>query len=92
MFAGKDALNDDPAKWDATFKGDVHGLILVAGERASTVNEVIANVEKIFKVKENSSSIVLKKRLDGKVRPGAEDGHEQFVTLSNIHITPTKQL
>ena len=73
----------DPA-WDPAFKSNkIHGLISAAGDSANTVNEVISKVEATFRVGKPEASINLIKRIDGKVRPGEEEGHEQYVTLSD---------
>jgi hypothetical protein len=78
----------DPA-WDPAFKQSIHALILAAGDSAGTVNEVISKVENNFHVGKPDATIRLIKRIDGKVRPNGEEGHEQSVTPFHYPCRPS---
>ncbi|KAF2642480.1 Dyp-type peroxidase [Massarina eburnea CBS 473.64] len=60
-------------KWEDVFLGEIHGVVLVAGNNRSTVSDRLADVKDIFKdsVKEISTVI-------GDVRPDDQQGHEHF--------------
>jgi hypothetical protein len=77
MLADAPSLGDDLSKWDARFKQDIHGLILVTGDTQERNDEVLVRVKKIFHVGEETASIQEVIQVAGKVRPGNEDGHEQ---------------
>lgn len=62
------------------FKQEIHGLILVTGESRATVEARLADIKKIFLVREESATIHEVLTLVGDVRPGDEAGHEQFVS------------
>ena len=66
--------------WIPAFKHGVDGLILISGESRETVAEKLAEVERIFLVGSPYASIHEAIRIVGDVRPGAEKGHEQFVS------------
>lgn len=78
----------DPA-WDPAFKQSIHALILAAGDSVRTVNEVISKVENNFHVGKPDATIRLIKRIDGKVRPNGEEGHEQSVTPFRYQCRPS---
>lgn len=59
-------------QWDPAFLGDIHGVILVTGECQVTVNDLLNQTVNIFQ-----STVKEVIRLEGKVRPGDEKGHEQ---------------
>lgn len=69
-------LNDDQELWDPAFKQEIHGLIVLTGDCQPTVDEKLAEAKEIL-----GTSIHEIKRIDGNVRPGDQDGHEQFVFL-----------
>ena len=62
------------------FKQDIHGVILITGESHATVDEKLADIEKIFRVDTPSASIHKIFKVVGDVRPGKEKGHEQSVS------------
>lgn len=79
----KDApsLNDpmvgDKPKWDKEFLERIDGVILVAGESDKTTKKKIKEVLKVFGRDGKKSSIDIVRSMDGNVRPGDQDGHEQ---------------
>ncbi|KID84585.1 DyP [Metarhizium guizhouense ARSEF 977] len=85
MRAGAEALGNRPSTksrghqpdWDAMFLQEIHGLILITGERRFTINQELKIVKDILcaggtpSVKEIATII-------GDVRPGDQSGHEHF--------------
>ncbi|ETS85594.1 hypothetical protein PFICI_03619 [Pestalotiopsis fici W106-1] len=71
-------LGDKLEDWDPAFKNDVHGVILVAASHQHVLNRGWDRVKHIFHVGHKDASIEVVKELDGKLRPGAEKGHEHF--------------
>ncbi len=80
-------LNDQTTTWLPEFKQDIHCLIVIAGDCQATVDERLADIKKIL-----ASTIQEVKRIDGHVRPGKEDGHEQFVSSLSLCRFPTVDL
>ena len=78
MRAGAAELGDNVNQdWIPAFKNrEVDGVILVTGDSATTVNTSLAHVHKIFSIDTLEEIITL----TGNVRPGAEQGHEQYVS------------
>lgn len=77
MLAGASDLGDkgttsasgfDPA-WIPAFKKEIHGVILVTGDRHSTVHRKLEEIEKIFKVGTPDASIHKVIDIEGDVRP-----------------------
>ena len=68
--------------WVPAFKHGVDGMILVSGESHQTVAEKLFEVERIFSVGSPCATVHEAIRIVGNVRPGAEKGHEQFVSTS----------
>lgn len=62
----------DPA-WGAEFKQTIHGVLLVTGDCLHTLHERLQQLDSLL-----LGSIKVLFRVDGAVRPGAEDGHEHF--------------
>jgi hypothetical protein len=54
----------------------IDGVILVTGDSAATVNASLAIVHNIFSIDTLEEIITI----NGKVRPGQEQGHEQYVS------------
>ena len=88
MLAGAAALGDKGTtsasgefipNWVPAFKHDIHGVILITGDRHETVDRKLAQIEKIFYVGAHNALIHEVYRAVGDVRPGKEKGHEQFV-------------
>ena len=69
----------DPS-WEPAFKKVLHGVILITGDSHQTVQEVLSQIKKLFLIGQANSIIHEILSLTGDVRPGAEKGHEQFVT------------
>lgn len=61
-----DAGNFDP-NWETAFKGEIHGVLLIAGESWKTVNATVKETLQLF-----GKSIRVVYTLKGAVRPGAE--------------------
>jgi hypothetical protein len=72
-------LNDDKTLWDPAFKQEIHGLVVLTGDSQATIEEKLAEVKEILR-----TSIHEIKRIDGNVRPGDQDGHEQFVSSLSL--------
>jgi hypothetical protein len=70
-------LGDDKSTWDDAFKGDIHGVILVAANSKVVLDHALNKIKRIFQVGQAQAGIVEVKNLEGCVRPGPEDGHEQ---------------
>ena len=68
--------------WDPAFKQEIHGLILVTGDKRATVDQKLADIKKIFLVEAPNATIKQAKLVYGDVRPGNQKGHEQFVSSS----------
>jgi hypothetical protein len=82
----KDAgtLGDKLETWDPAFKNEIDGVILVAASHQHVLNRGWDKVKHIFHCGQKDASIEVVKELDGKLRPGAEKGHEQYVKLPGI--------
>lgn len=63
--------------WVPVFKCGVHGVILISGDSHNTVNDIRKKVEAIFSVGSVFATLYEVLVLEGNVRPGAENGHEQ---------------
>lgn len=85
MKAERGQLRDDVNQWNAPrwapfeqtqttkgFEDDIHGVVMIVGEDELRIADLFARVKKIF-----GDSIEQALVLDGKVRPGGEEGHEQ---------------
>lgn len=72
-------LGDQLSNWTPEFKNDIDGLIMITGDRHSTVEKRLAEVKKIFLVGETNATIHQVLSVVGDVRKGHESGHEQFV-------------
>lgn len=66
--------------WIPAFKHDIHGLLMVSGERNETVEEKLEDIRKIFSVGAHDATMHEVLSIVGDVRPGKEAGHEQFVS------------
>jgi hypothetical protein len=78
MFADASNLGDQVSNWNPEFK-DLDGLIMITGDRHSTVEKRLAEVKKIFLIGETNATVHQVLSVVGDVRPGHESGHEQFV-------------
>lgn len=78
MKAGAAALGDDLNDWDAPFKNDIHGVIIIAADSVETTAARVTVVKHVFHFGQKGGLVEVKE-LVGKTRPGAEDGHEQYV-------------
>lgn len=74
-------LGDKTADWDPSFTQDIHGIIVIAGDSHTTVNDTVTTIEKLFLVDDANSPIEEVVKLQGDVRPGLERGHEQLVIV-----------
>ena len=85
MKAKRDTLRDDPDNWNPAnwavfdqkqetkgFEDDIHGVVMVVGEDQLRVSDEFAKVTSIL-----GDTIEQAFVLDGQVRPGLEEGHEQ---------------
>ena len=79
MNLGDPLTSDGSPDWVPAFKYGVDGVILVTGESHETVAEKLAQIEKIFHTGAHHATIHEAIRIVGKVRPGKEKGHEQYV-------------
>ena len=78
MLAGAANLGDNVNQdWMAEFKNrEVDGVVLVTGDSAATVDRMLAVVHDIFSIDALEEIITL----TGNVRPGTQQGHEQYVS------------
>ena len=65
-------LGDNFDGWDAAFKQEIHGALLVTGDTRDTVNSKLSDVKNIL-----TTTIKEVQTLNGDVRPGDQAGHEQ---------------
>lgn len=72
-------LNDDTTLWEPAFKEDIHGLIIITGDCQARVDAKLEGVKKIL-----DCAIHTVKVINGKVRPGGQDGHEHFGYLDGV--------
>jgi hypothetical protein len=80
-------LNDRPEDtWLPEFRKEIHCLIFVTGDCQETVDETLTKIKQIL-----AHTVKQIKLVEGKVRPGDQEAHEQFVfPLSNtLFITDT---
>lgn len=77
MFKDATFLGDKTADWDPNFTQDIHGMMVVAGDSHTTVNDTVSTIEKMFLVGDAQSPIEEVVKIQGDVRPGLERGHEQ---------------
>ncbi|KAK0516663.1 hypothetical protein JMJ35_001266 [Cladonia borealis] len=93
MLAGAAALGDKGTtsasgefipNWVPAFKHDIHGVILITGDRHETVDRKLAQIENIFCVGAHNALIHEVYRTVGDVRPGKEKGHEHFGFMDGI--------
>jgi hypothetical protein len=73
--------------WDPAFKQEIHGVILITGDRRETVQAILKAIKKLFLVGEFNAIIYQILSLTGDVRPGSEKGHEQYVSCHFLQIT-----
>jgi hypothetical protein len=74
MLSDAQNLGDDISQWIPEFKKDIDGVLLVAGHSYHGVLSHLHEILDILQVKEVY-------HITGKVRPGKEAGHEQYVSL-----------
>ncbi|KAF7505413.1 hypothetical protein GJ744_000959 [Endocarpon pusillum] len=74
---GSPSLGKFDPHWIPEFKKEIHGLIQVAGDSHDTVKDKLEEIQKIFSVGNNNTTIQKVFRVTGDVRPGAQKGHEQ---------------
>jgi Dyp-type peroxidase family len=70
--------------WDPAFKQEIHGVILITGDRHETVQATLEPIKKLFLVGEFNAIIYQILSLTGDVRPGSEKGHEHFGFLDGV--------
>ncbi|KAF8480542.1 Dyp-type peroxidase [Gautieria morchelliformis] len=73
QFQHAQQLGDNVPDWLPAFKGDMHGIILIAGDCEASV---LATEAKLLLLLGHTIKQVFK--VNGVVRPGAEKGHEHF--------------
>ncbi|KAI1860788.1 uncharacterized protein JN550_011250 [Neoarthrinium moseri] len=78
MLSEIDVLGDVLQDWDPAFQKDIHGVILVAANCKSVLDQTLDHIKKIFKVGDAQAGIIEIKTLEGSTRPDEEDGHEHF--------------
>lgn len=72
-----DPMDGNKPKWDKEFLERIDGVILVAGDSQNTTQKKVKEVIQVFGRSEKKSSIDIVRSMDGQVRPGDEQGHEQ---------------
>ncbi len=72
-----DPMDGNKPKWDKEFLERIDGVILIAGDSEKTTKKKTQEVIKVFGRSEKKSSIEIVRSMDGSVRPGDEEGHEQ---------------
>jgi hypothetical protein len=77
MLADAGDLGDDLSDWDAHFKQEIHGVIIVTANSKLVLERTIGQIKRIFQVGQKDAAIEEVTRLSGHTRPGPEDGHEQ---------------
>ncbi|THH33434.1 heme-thiolate peroxidase [Antrodiella citrinella] len=70
--------------WIPTFRSAVHGIIIIAGDSQTTIDERVAETTQIIHLAPKNGSCHQVLRLDGAVRPGDQKGHEHFGFLDGI--------
>lgn len=97
QFAGAEGLHDKGTttngafqpNWDPAFLNGVHGMIIVAGDCQSTVDERLLEATSILQLGGPNATCHDVLRLHGAVRPGDQNGHEQYVldncSVNRIH-------
>lgn len=71
-------LNDDLSQWEPKFRDEtIHGVFLITGSSHPKLKEALEKVKKVFKVGEEGASITEVTQVEGHVRPGDINGHEQ---------------
>ncbi len=84
---GKDVDGNFVPDWLPAFlQGNIHGVILISGDCAATITETRTTIEHIFSVGTPNATLHEVTTLIGKVRPGPEDGHEQYVSFTLRYI------
>ncbi|GAW16563.1 hypothetical protein ANO14919_059940 [Xylariales sp. No.14919] len=78
MVADADGLGDDLADWDADFKKEIHGLVIITANSLSVLEGQLERIKRIFHVGQRNATIEKVTQLSGQTRPGAEKGHEHF--------------
>lgn len=66
----------DP-KWIDVYKQKIDFVLDVAGDSWNTVNQQWKKIEGIFGIGTNHSTVTVIHTVDGNVRPGDQEGHEQ---------------
>jgi hypothetical protein len=77
MLADVKNLGDDPSDWDARFKTEIHGVVVITANSGLVLERTLGRILRIFRVGDRDATIEEVTRLSGQTRPGAEDGHEQ---------------
>lgn len=68
----------------AFLQGNIHGVILISGDSDITIAATRLTIERIFSVGAHNATLHEVTTLTGTVRPGAEKGHEQYVSSTPI--------
>ena len=63
--------------WDPAFLQEIHGVILIAGDRHNSVAKKLDEVKDVFGFGKPTASIKEVRTIVGDVRPGKESAHEQ---------------
>lgn len=67
--------HSQPAQWDAEFKQDIHGVILITGNSHPQIDTALTDVKNIL-----GATIQIVHQIEGHTRPGDISGHEQYVS------------
>ncbi|KAI1172119.1 hypothetical protein F4777DRAFT_562962 [Nemania sp. FL0916] len=78
MLADAVDLGDDLTEWDDSFKEEIHGVIVATANSKSVLDATFHKIRNIFHVGHKDAAIEEVAFLAGRVRPGAESGHEHF--------------
>ncbi|KAI2626232.1 Dyp-type peroxidase [Xylaria nigripes] len=78
MVADAAGLGDNLSEWDANFKKEIHGVIMVVANSKAVLGGTLNNIKRIFQVGRKDATIEEITHLAGQTRPGSEDGHEHF--------------
>ncbi|KAI1825969.1 Dyp-type peroxidase [Xylaria intraflava] len=78
MFADAESLGDEVKDWDANFKKEIHGVIIITANSEIVLEATLIKIKSIFRVGLWDATIEEVTCLAGHTRPGNEKGHEHF--------------
>ncbi|KAF2964055.1 dyp-type peroxidase [Xylaria multiplex] len=74
----EEELGDDLSDWDADFKKEIHGVIMITANSKIVLERTLDHVKRIFHAGHKDATIEEVTRLVGQTRPGDQNGHEHF--------------